>query len=313
MMVDRIRPRRLPPRISTPDFWPATFDRFDEILASASHCQVEHIGTSAGGRAIHGVTYRGRSGAPMVGLVGGMHGHEPQGPATCFNVISVLGYGRDLKGTAWPGIVDDLSFAIVPVLNPDARARMPNSFVGLATQDILHYDAGMTHDGRRNDAVDDDVDPSEMMILGGWYNDTGDHVNRETDPDNISAPEVAATMQFMANHRPDVVLELHAHAGAPMLIRPDAGLPEEARKRQEALCDHILAAAAREEIPFRQDVPVSDRLSTCLYHHFADSVPLLYESPQGVLDSEAAWSHEEIIDACMFVVSEVCEFVMAER
>jgi len=211
-MMDRMSVRRLPPRISTPEFWPATFDRFDEILSLRPHCQVEHIGTSAGGRAIHGVTYRGRSGAPTLGLVGGMHGHEPQGPATCFNVISVLGYGRDLKGSTWPAIVDDLSYVIVPVLNPDARARMPNSFVGLSRQDILHYDAGMTLEGVRHEHADEDCDPEQMMILGGLFNDAGQHVNRESDPENLRSPEIRAVMGFMADHRPDIVLEFHAHA-----------------------------------------------------------------------------------------------------
>lgn len=302
--------RRPPPRIVTPEFWPATFDRFDEILSNATHCQVEHIGTSAGGRAIHGVTYRGRSGAPTIGLVGGMHGHEPQGPATCCNVISVLGYGRDLKGTAWPEIVDDLNYVIVPVLNPDARARMPNSFVGLAVQDILHYDAGMTLEGVRHVPGNEDADPAQMMILGGLFNDAGNHVNRETDPDNIRSPEIRALMEFMGDHRPDIVLEFHAHAAPPMLIRPTNLVPEDVQARQEELCAAILARAADEEIVFNPNVPASATCSTSLYHHFAGAVPILYESPQGVLDSEVRWSHEEIIDTCMFVVSCLCAEMM---
>jgi len=310
MMRSTHTPRRPPPRISTPEFWPATFDRFDEILSSAVHCQVEHIGTSAGGRAIHGVTYRGRSGAPTVGLVGGMHGHEPQGPATCCNVISVLGYGRDLKGTAWPEMVDDLNYVIVPVLNPDARARMPNSFVGLAVQDIKHYDAGMTLEGVRHEPGNEDCDPAQMMVLGGLFNDAGQHVNRETDPDNIRSPEIRALMEFMGDHRPDIVLEFHAHSAPPMLIRPTNLVPEDVQARQQALCDTILARAAAEEIVFSPKVPASDKVSTSLYHHFAGSVPILYESPQGVLDSEVPWPHEQIIDTCMFVVSCLCAEMM---
>ncbi len=306
-MLERKPQRRLPPRISTPEFWPATFDRFDEILSNAAHCQVEHIGTSAGGRAIHGVTYRGRSDAPTLGLVGGIHGHEPQGPVTCLNVISVLGYGRDLKGTSWPAIVDDLNYVIVPIANPDARARMPNSFVGLARQDILHYDAGMTFDGVRHEPGDQDCDPAQMMILGGLFNDAGQHINRETDPDNIRSPEIAALMNFMADHEPDVVLEIHAHANGPMLIRPVHLVPEEVRERQQAICDAIRAKAAAEGIGFNPEVPEAEQIATSLYHHFAGSVPILYESPQGVLDSEAPWSHEEIVDACMCVVSCLCE------
>ena len=54
-------------------------------------------------------------------------------------------------------------------------------------------------------------------------------------------------------------------------------------------------------------VAEAEQIATSLYHHFAGSVPILYESPQGVLDSEAPWSHEEIVDACMCVVSCLCE------
>lgn len=309
-MLDPMLRRRLPPRISTPEFWPATFDRFDEILSTAAHCQVEHIGTSAGGRAIHGVTYRGRSEAPTLGLVGGMHGHEPQGPATCCNVISALGYGRDLKGTSWPEIVDDLNYVIVPVLNPDARARMPNSFVGLARQDILHYDAGMTLEGERYDPSLGDCDPDEMMILGGLFNDAGQHVNRECDPKSIRSPEVRATMEFIADHKPDIVLEFHAHAAPPLMIRPTNLVPADVQQAQQRVCEEIIDAAQAEEILFDGKILASEKCSTSLYHHFGGAMPLLYESPQGTLDSKAPWSHEQITDTCMFVVSQLCAYLM---
>ncbi len=310
MMMDPMLRRRLPPRITTPEFWPATFDRFDEILSTSAHCQVEHIGTSAGGRAIHGVTYRGRADAPTLGLVGGMHGHEPQGPATCMNVISVLGYGRDLKGASWPEIVGDLNYVIVPLLNPDARSRMPNSFVGLARQDILHYDAGLTLQGERYDPAQGDCDPEEMMILGGLFNDAGNHVNRETDPDNIRSPEIQATMEFIGDHDPDIVLEFHAHAAPPLLIRPTNGVPPEVQQEQQRLCEEIIDAARAQDILFDGKIPTTEKCSTALYHHFGGAMPILYESPQGVLDSKAPWSHEQIIDTCMFVVSQLCSHLM---
>lgn len=295
--------RRRPPRIITPDFWPATFDRFDELLVRAYHCTIEHIGTSAGNRAIHGVTWRGRNDMPTFGLVGGMHGHEPQGPAACFNVISVLQTGRDLKGESWPEITPDLNYVIVPLLNPDARARMPNSFVGLARQDILHYDAGMTLEGVRQDSGDEDCDPSQMMVLGGLFNEAGNHVNRETDPENIRSPEIRALMSFVADHKPDLVLEFHAHAAPPMLIAPVNLVPPEVQDRQAALTEAVIRRAREEGIDFNEEVPKSEKLSTSLYHHFGGSVPVLYESPQGVLDSPCPWEHERIIDTCLFVVS----------
>lgn len=302
-MNNRLLRRRLPPRISTPEFWPATFDRFDEILAGADHCQVEHIGTSAGGRAIHGVTRRGRSDGPTLGLVGGAHGHQPQGSAICLNVVSVLGYGRDLKGSSWPQIVDDLSYVIVPVLNPDARARMPNAFVGLARQDVLHYGDGITLEGTQHAPGDDGCDPDAMMILGGRFNDAGHQLSREGDAENIQSPEVAAAMRYMADHQPDVVLELEGHAGAPRLVRPDHDLPEDARERQQTLCEGIVARCREEGIELNITRSTCPGLSTRLYHHVAGAAPLLYEGPQGLLDSDAAWSHEQIIDTAMSVVS----------
>lgn len=294
---------RRPPRIDTPEFWPATFDRFDELLIGAYHCTVEHIGTSAGGRAIHSLTWRGRDDMPTLALVGGMHGHEPQGVAACFNVISILRSGRDLKGESWPEIVPELNYLFVPLLNPDARARMPNSFVGLAKQDILHYDSGMTLEGERHEWSDEDCDPSQMMILGGLFNDAGNHVNRETDPEDLRSPEIRALMGFVADHKPDLVLEFHAHAALPMLICPTNLVPDEVQARQEQICADILERAAQEQIPFDDKVPKSEKVSTALYHHFGGSVPILYESPQGVLDSPCPWTHEQIIDTCLFVVS----------
>lgn len=302
----RAMTRRLPPRIVTPDFWPATFDRFDELLAGAQHCTVEHIGTSAGGRAIHGVRYRGEADKPTLAVVGGIHGHEPQGPAACFNLISVLGYGRDLKGKPWPDIDGGLNYVIVPIANPDARARMPNAFVGLATQDIKHYDAGMTLTGERHEPGDSDCDPEQMMILGGLFNDAGQHINRETDPNHIRSPEIRAIMGFVADHEPDIALEFHAHSAPPMLIAPGNLVPEDVRARQLGICERIIESAAREGIIFQEQIPVWEKGSTSLYYHFSGAVPILYESPQGVLDSVASWSHEQIVDGCMFVISCLC-------
>ncbi|HUS81538.1 MAG TPA: M14 family zinc carboxypeptidase [Armatimonadota bacterium] len=298
--------RRLPPRIITPDFWPATHDRFDELLGAAQHCTVEHIGTSAGGRAIHGVKYRGRSDMPTLAVIGGIHGHEPQGPAACFNLVSVLGYGRDLKGTPWPDITDELNYLIVPIANPDARGRMPNAFVGLASQDILHYDAGMTLAGERHEPGDKDCDPDQMMILGGLFNDAGQHINRDSDPANIRSPEIRAIISFIEDHQPDIALEFHAHAPPPMLILPSKNVPEDVQARQQGICDRIVERAAKEGIQFQEQMPRSEKIATSLYYHFSGAIPILYESPQGVLDSMANWTHQQIIDGCMFVVSCLC-------
>ena len=225
----------------------------------------------------------------------------------------MLGYGRDLKGTSWPEVADDLNYVIVPLANPDARARMPNSFVGLALQDILHYDAGLTFAGERYDPAGGDCDPTQMMVLGGLFNDAGQHINRDNEPESLRSPEEAAVMGFMAQHRPDVVLEIHAHQSPPKLILPSRLVPEGVRARQRRLAERIIARAQAEGIDFDPDVPGNDVVATGLYHHFAGSAPILYESPQGTLDSPARWSHQEIIDGCLTVISALAAELMAEH
>ena len=77
-----------------------------------------------------------------------------------------------------------------------------------------------------------------------------------------------------------------------------------------ALCREIIEAATTEDILFDGKVLDSERSSAALYHQLCGATPLIYESPQGVLDSKAPWSHEQIIETCMFVVSCLCERLM---
>ena len=77
-----------------------------------------------------------------------------------------------------------------------------------------------------------------------------------------------------------------------------------------ALCHRIIDAANAEGLLFDGKILTSEKSSAGLYHHFSGGIPLLYESPHGVLDSKAPWSHEQIIDTCMFVISCLCERLM---
>jgi hypothetical protein len=82
------------------------------------------------------------------------------------------------------------------------------------------------------------------------------------------------------------------------------------QQAQQRLCERDHRHRGRRGYPLRRQDLASERCSTSLYHHFGGALPLLYESPQGVLDSKAPWSHEQIIDTCMFVVSQLCSHLM---
>ena len=292
-----------PPRMATPDFWPATQDRYRELLDRLCPGAYETIGRSAGGRDVWAAHLTPHPGAPTIGVVGGMHGHEAQGPATCCNLLSILQTGRDLKGEAWPGF-DRVNWAIVLCLNPDARARMPNSFVGLSVKDVLNYDAGLRADGERNDRRGD-VSPGEMMILGGLYNDAGVDILRHAERSDTVSPEREAVLDFIGRTQPRVCLELHAHCAAPQFYCPLTPTPAEVVSRQVEAVGSIVTAGRAAGYEFADSTGEVQGLSTALYWEVAGAVPMLLESPQGVLDAGPRWDHARIIDVNLFVCGQL--------
>lgn len=289
-----------PPHIQTPDFWPASETEYRRLLEGLCPGGYEVIGHSAGAREIFALHLVNADNAPTIGVVGGMHGHEPQGPAACFNLLSALTVGVDLKGHAWPAL-DTVNWAIVFCLNPDARARMPNAFVGLSVGDVRNYDSGLMADGTRRD-FRGDVDPAETMILGGLYNDAGVDIIQHGDVADKASPEREAVLAFMARVRPTACLELHAHCAPPQFYCPLMPVPEKAAVEQLRLTETIIARGRESGYGFADNTGEVSGLSTALYHEVSGAIPLLFESPQGVLDAGPRWDHAKIVDVNLFVI-----------
>jgi hypothetical protein len=298
-----------PPRIVTPEFWPAQEAEYRALLERLSPGDYEVIGHSAGGREVWGLQWEMRPGAPTVGVVGGMHGHEAQGPASCFNLLSALKTGRDLKGKAWPGI-EQANWAIVFVLNPDARVRMPNAFVGLSVEDVRNYDSGLMADGQRK-SVRGDVDPQNTLILGGLFNDAGVDIIHHGDRADTVSPEREAVLGFMGRVRPQVCLELHAHCAPPVFYCPLTPTPPDVQTTQIAWTEAIIARGREAGMEWSGNTGEVNGLSTALYHEVAGAVPLLFESPQGVLDAGPRWDHAQIVDVNLFVMAQLAALVLA--
>ena len=294
-----------PPQIATPGFWPATATEYRDLLERLCPGEYEVIGHSPGGREIWALHLELDPGAPVLGVVGGMHGHEPQGPASCLNLLSILKTGVDLKGAPWPGLAH-VNWAIVFCLNPDARARMPNAFVGLSVKDVLNYDAGLMADGARREGSGD-VDPDQTLILGGLFNDSGVDIIRHGDLEDRASPEREAVLDFMARVRPAVCLELHAHCAPPQFYCPLTPVPPEVAQSQIELTEAIVAAGRAAGYEFADNTGEVNGLSTALYHDVGGAVPLLFESPQGVLDAGPRWDHARIVDVNLFVISQLAQ------
>lgn len=300
-----------PPEICVPEFWPAGEPAYRKLLAACRHATPHTIGRSAGGRELWGLVYCQNSDRPTLCVCGGMHGHEAQGPATCFNLISILETGQDLKGRRWPDI-GAVNYAIIPVINPDARARMPNAFVGLSVQDIRNYDSGLLLSGERNSSRGD-VKPAEVLILGGLFNDQGADIIKHADGGADTPPELRAVLNFVAEVRPQVCLELHAHGAAPQFYCPLAPLPAEIQAREIELTEAIIAAGHEAGLGFAPNTGEVPGLSTALYYQAGGAVPLLFESPQGAVDAGPRWTHEQIIDVNLFVIARLTSMLSEEE
>ena len=297
------------PRIQTPAFWPADEAEYGAILSRCERARPEVIGHSAGGRELWGLLYDDQPGAPLLGVVGGMHGHEAQGPAACLNLINILETGVDLRGQR-SSAIQEANFAIVPLLNPDARARMPNSFVGLSVKDILNYDSGLLSEGQRKEEAGD-MDPEEALILGGLYNDAGVDLIRYPGLDEGAPPELRAVMGFISRCRPAACLELHAHAAPPQFYCPLAPLPAAVQTRQIEVTRAVIAAGNQAGYDFAANTGEVAGLTTALYHGVGGAVPLLFESPQGVLDAGPRWDHARIVEVNLFVIGELARLLGA--
>lgn len=296
-----------PPQIVTPEFWPATQDQYRELLERLCPGEYEAIGRSAGGREIWAAHLELQPGAPIGAIVGGMHGHEAQGPASCCNLLSILKTGRDLKGRAWQGF-DCINWAIIFCLNPDGRARMPNSFVGLSVKDVTNYDSGLELDGQRRQRTGD-VDPEQMLILGGLFNDAGVDILRHGHLADDVSPERRAALEFVARVRPAVCLELHAHCAPPQFYCPLTPTPAEMVARQIELVDAIVVAGNEAGYGFADKTGEVPGLSTGLYYEVGGAAPMLFESPQGVLDAGPRWDHARIVDVNLFVFEQLARLV----
>jgi hypothetical protein len=241
-----------------PEFWVSTLEAVNRFLDAHVHAgAVDSIGTTAGGRPIRVVSYgkrrEGRGTTTFSGSLGfgdtrayigpdsekrvylgmaGVHGGEFEGIVGTVNLISVLETGSDLRGKPWPEItaaarsIDRI--IIIPVTNPDGRARVPLR-LGLhrgSDETIPEYfNTGGRPDGRNIGWPDVKeyipLDFSRTQFPGGYPNDNGVNIQHD-DFFGRRQPETQALLDLASRERPDLVLNMHTGAVFPLMHRPFA-------------------------------------------------------------------------------------------
>lgn len=301
--------------------------------------KVEELSESPGGRTVRSVTYgdaepelRGTAnwnsalGArepdayyrrgpgvrkrPVLLIQAGAHGAEPEGTIGAISIISILETGNDIAGRPQPELREKLQrlrLIIIPIANPDGRARCPyDGFVGLPEEEMHRVGQGTRKDGTLyNWPGCKAVHPmrGDVGFLGCYFDDEGVNLAQ----DNWTGPmsrTTTAVMKQVADEGPDMLLNLHGF-GAPPAILPTNYVPV-------AVAEDILAFARQyardlntQDIPYSWLPEVTENGprgecppalgQTGMFYHAGAAMPMTHESPQGFNDVDVAFDYETIL------------------
>ncbi len=245
-----IPPNYLTQPNTRPDFWVNSVNDVNHFLdTQIQKGKAQTIGTSAGNRPIRAVFYghprQGKGTTTFSGSLGfrdiskylgpdanhkvylgmsAVHGGEFEGIVGSVNLLSVLETGTDLSGAPWPEIThaaNDLDrIIIIPIVNPDGRARVPISQLTYREDDysvFQYFNTGAWTNGEQigwptcKEFIPLDFD--QTSFPGGYPNDNGVNIQHDDFFANPQ-PETQTLFELTAQERPDLILSMHT--GAPL-------------------------------------------------------------------------------------------------
>jgi hypothetical protein len=345
------RPERRFPQPEIPAFWKGRLEDVEAAVSAVKRGRRKVIARSPGGRSVHLVTYGPRidlqrqanynsaAGAgdpqhyarkpegtpPILFLIGPPHGQEVEGIVGLVNLLRVAETGRDWRGREWPRLRADIErcrVLIVPVANPDGRARCPyDSFVGIPVDEMTRIGQGTRRDGslwgwpgvkQRHPMRE------KGGLLGAYFTDRGINLMH----DEFLAPmaaETRALLRVARDEAPDYLLNLHSHGSNPEILAT-AYAPRLSKETQarfaERLMERYRAAglpAGRVPTPAEDGArypPPSFNLTSAL-HHACGGVSMLFECPHGLKEPQFPQvTHDQILDLQLLLFEELLAFAV---
>lgn len=324
-----------------PAYWKTDLETVAGWAAKCTHAQVRRLTHSAGGRPVwlfaygekeqlhpaanynsacgaHDVTaYLDRSRKkPVILLIGAEHGQETEGTAALVNLISLLETGFDMAGRPNPSLckaAKEVRLLIIPVMNPDGRARVePAAMIGCTNDELRYWGQGTWRDGSLCCWPDcKKVHPIREAVdfLGGYFNDNG--INLMHDQFfHPMAEETAALLQLVEEEYADCVLHLHGGTNSVNDLLYTSYVPLEVNKAIQELAIRCNTAAAQQggcftvrELPEREygATPPSFNLASAV-HHVCGAVSATFESNECIRDAPGTkQSYDEILDGHMIL------------
>jgi hypothetical protein len=326
------------PQREEPPSWVVGLEEIEERLGRLRHWEVREICRSPGGRPVWACTFGPEkqvrrtanfSSAYHAGYpqafwgedvpnqcymhVTGVHGAEMEGPAAAVNFMQLMEAGRDLDGKAWPGIVraaEGMRLVVVPVANPDGRARVePRSLVGLTLRDLHYWGQGAWKSGeligypacKRHQPL-----PSaDVEFMGGYPNDEGYNLMHDVTPGDIRTAEVRALLALAVDEVPDCVLNDHSYELDPGILGSSQVMKGYA-ERQAALSASVEQALSAHGLRPRAYYESSGYNLLNALHFAAGALTVTYEGPQGI--DRNPYTHRSILDCHLAAIEGALKF-----
>ena len=321
--------------MQTPSFWKTDLEYIEKVYREANKCTEKRIlCQSAGKRPLYMLAYgekkmlgsanyssalggrdrrcfspEGQN--PCVILIGAVHGQETEGVAALSNLISLIETGNDLSGKTNDRLLDlikGIRLVIVPVANPDGRARVePDCMVGRTLEELRYWGQGTWRDGslcgwpecKRIHPI-----KSAAGFLGGYYNDDGINLMH----DNFFYPmaeESRAILSLCESEAADFVIHLHGGGNIKGGMLPTEYVTAECSlaiddlyKRCQAIGDHEgleFFHGSIPGVPSGENPPSFNLVSAT--HHVCGAVAACYESNECIIDDLTGphLSHTQIL------------------
>ena len=264
--------------------------------------------------------------SPCLLILAGVHGAEVEGMIGALSILSIIETGKDLRGRAHPAFaakLQQLRLLVIPLANPDGRARVPYAgWVGLPAAEMHRVNQGTRRDGTIYNWPDcKKIHPmrGDVGFLGGYFDDDGVNLMH----DEWSAPMSATTknlLKLVRDEAPDVVLNCHSYDGIPVML-PLAYAPAAVERKIKDFTASYYHRLDRAGIshksalpkPLSQEPvsapPQSLNLTSMLYHVGA-ALPMTFESPHGLIDQPGRFSYRQILDLHHLLVETATDWLL---
>ena len=336
--------------MALPSFWKSDLETLESLAKTAKVAEVGEITCSAGKKPVWAFKYGKRQNivsranynsacgagdlssyvnkagkTPVVIIVGAVHGSETEGVVALHNFISLLETGRDLAREENPKLVEaakDIRLVIVPIANPDGRARVvPEAIIGMKREELEYWAQGTWKDGtlckwpdcKKVHPIKDHVD-----FLGGYFNDNGINLMHDQFFKPM-APETQALMDLAIEEYADFILLLHGGSNSQNMILPTAYVPKHINQTLRSMALRCNAVAEKEGLKFwippeeepepSADKPPSFNLTSAM-HHATGALAGLFESNEHIIDMDGVkFTHRQIYRSHCILFEETLRYM----